>query len=313
MKIDVTYEAMLRTLVEAIRDERDHGRALMSLVSRLVDEAGRQDWFEAHWKTDARLKLAQMACGDMPQGWRSAAPVLDLIGEAARWALKGDDMDSDGRATLYAIARLAGGERSGRSTTESKARPAVKPTRRRKAGARRGAAAQPIAPAAAAKPKAAKKARPATKSAEARKLNGAAKASTKRTMAKSIKTAASVKTATAKKARPSTKSARARKMSAAAKASTKRITAQPSNPAASAKPMAVKKARPAKVTRARKTKVAAPASKQRPTVQLAKAAGSPQPKPVAKPQPAALPAATSNQANGLGQTSRASEAPASAT
>jgi hypothetical protein len=95
MKIDVSYEALLQALVEAIRDERDHGAAMMSLVSRLVEDACQQDWFETHWKTSARLRLAQMACGRMPKDWRSAAPVLEVIAEGVRWALKADEIDSE--------------------------------------------------------------------------------------------------------------------------------------------------------------------------------------------------------------------------
>jgi hypothetical protein len=48
MKIDVTQDALLRALVEAIRDERDQGGALMRLMSRLVNEATKQGWFETH-------------------------------------------------------------------------------------------------------------------------------------------------------------------------------------------------------------------------------------------------------------------------
>lgn len=42
MKVDVTYDALLRTLIEMIRGERDQGKALMSLMSRLMDGAGQQ-------------------------------------------------------------------------------------------------------------------------------------------------------------------------------------------------------------------------------------------------------------------------------
>ena len=56
MKIDVTQDALLRALVEAIRDERDHGGALMRLMLRLVNEAGKRDWFETHGRTEARLE-----------------------------------------------------------------------------------------------------------------------------------------------------------------------------------------------------------------------------------------------------------------
>ena len=105
MKIDVSYDVLLQALVEAIRGERDHGAALMSLVSRLVDQACQQDWFETHRRTEARLRLAQMACGHMPKGSRSALPVLEVIAEAARWALKADEVDSESRAVLLAIWR----------------------------------------------------------------------------------------------------------------------------------------------------------------------------------------------------------------
>jgi PIN domain nuclease of toxin-antitoxin system len=134
MNIDVSYDALLHALVEAVRDERDHGTAMMTLVSRLVDEACQQDWFEAHWRTDARLKLAQMACGQMPMGWRSAVPVLEVIAEAARWALKADEIDGDARASLLAITRLADVERSGRTAAQSERR------RPRPAGTQGGAA-----------------------------------------------------------------------------------------------------------------------------------------------------------------------------
>lgn len=133
MKIDVTHEALLRALVEALREEHDHGRALMSLVSRLVDEAGKQDWFETYRKTDARLKLAQMACGDTPKGWQAAALVLDFIAEAAEWALKADEIDSEVRATFLAITRLADVERSAQAAAQPKRRPVAKSARRTKA------------------------------------------------------------------------------------------------------------------------------------------------------------------------------------
>ena len=42
MKVDVTYDALLRTLIEMIRSERDQGKALMSLMSRLMDKAGQE-------------------------------------------------------------------------------------------------------------------------------------------------------------------------------------------------------------------------------------------------------------------------------
>jgi hypothetical protein len=42
MKVDVTYDALLRTLIEMIRSERDQGKALMSLMSRLMEGTGQQ-------------------------------------------------------------------------------------------------------------------------------------------------------------------------------------------------------------------------------------------------------------------------------
>ena len=42
MKVDVTYDALLRALIEAIRNERDPGKALMGVLSRLMDETGQQ-------------------------------------------------------------------------------------------------------------------------------------------------------------------------------------------------------------------------------------------------------------------------------
>jgi hypothetical protein len=43
MKVDVTYDALLRALIEAIRNERDPGKALMSVLSRLMAETRQQD------------------------------------------------------------------------------------------------------------------------------------------------------------------------------------------------------------------------------------------------------------------------------
>ena len=153
MKIDVSYEALLQALVEAIRDERDHGAAMMGLVSRLVEDGCQQDWFEAHWKTNARLRLAQMACGRMPKDWRSAAPVLEVIAEGVRWALKADEIDSESRAILLAIMRLADVERRVQKVTAPKPRHVAKSARRRKAngagavrsGRRAAQAARPAA------------------------------------------------------------------------------------------------------------------------------------------------------------------------
>jgi hypothetical protein len=42
MKVDITYDALLRPLIEAIRNERDPGKALMGVLSRLLDEAGQE-------------------------------------------------------------------------------------------------------------------------------------------------------------------------------------------------------------------------------------------------------------------------------
>ena len=126
MKIDVSYQALLHALVEAIRDERDHGTAVMSLVSRLVEEACQQDWFEAHWRTNARLRLAQMACGQVPTGWRSGLPVLEVIAEAARRALRADEVDHGSRATLLAIMRLADLECSTEAASDLEPRPGAR-------------------------------------------------------------------------------------------------------------------------------------------------------------------------------------------
>ena len=201
MKIDVSYEALLQALVEAIRDERDHGAAMMSLVSRLVEDGCQQDWFEAHWKTNARLRLAQMACGRMPKDWRSAAPVLEVIAEGVRWALKADEIDSESRAILLAIMRLADVERRVQKVTAPKPRHVAKSARRRKANGagavRRGRrAAQAARPAASPQAMAGHNAGPtAAKIAPARKVKRAKPARRRHTPAQSAKPLASPKPA----------------------------------------------------------------------------------------------------------------------
>jgi hypothetical protein len=291
MNIDVSYDALLHALVEAVRDERDHGTAMMSLVSRLVDEACQQDWFEAHWRTDARLKLAQMACGQMPMGWRSAVPVLEVIAEAARWALKADEIDGEARASLLAIARLADVERSGRTAAKPKSKAVAKYAGRRKANGagpvrRRRVAAQPAKPAASAQPTEAAKTRPATKAAAVRKTKRAKPMSRSRTTARLAKPAASPQPMQAAKARPAAaKTAAVRKAKRAKPMSRSRTTAQLAKPAASPQAASVAKARPA-----------------------AKPAASPQAMPVAKVLPPAKAAP-----NGAGQASTGLAVPASAT
>src|SRR5690606_5102490 len=42
MKVEVTYEALVGALIETIRNERDQGKALMRVMSRLMEEAGQQ-------------------------------------------------------------------------------------------------------------------------------------------------------------------------------------------------------------------------------------------------------------------------------
>lgn len=237
MKIDVTQDALLRALVEPIRDERDHGGALMRLMLRFVNEASKQGWFETHWRTDARLKLAQLACGDMPKDWRSAA-MLDVIAEAARLALKTDQMDGEGQAVLLAIKRLVEVER----TAESEPRPVNKPARRRKVNgaakpaSRKKAKARPAAKAASARKTRA--AKPAAKSAATRKTSAAkvtkARAAKSATMRKANSGAKATKPA-AKVTKARTAKSAMRKASAAAKATKARITK-------TAKPKAARKA-----------------------------------------------------------------------
>jgi hypothetical protein len=223
MKIDVTQDALLRALVEGIRDERDHGGALMRLMSRLVNEASKQGWFETHWRTEARLRLAQLACGDLPKDWQSAASAFDVIAETARWALKAEQMDSEGRAALLAITQLVDAGRSVRTSAGAEIRPASRPARRRKAKST-GQARRRMTTATA-KPAGAAKARTAAKPATARKANGAAKVTKARITAKSAaarkvgatkvsknRTAQPAKTAAkVPKARTAAKSAAARK------------------------------------------------------------------------------------------------------
>jgi hypothetical protein len=332
MNIDVSYDALLQALVEAVREERDHGTAMMSLVSRLVDEACQQDWFEAHWRTDARLKLAQMACGHMPKGWRSAVPVLEVIAEAARWALKADEIDGEARASLLAITRLADVERSGRTAAKPESQAVAKSARLRKANGaapvrRRRAAAQPAKPATSAQPTQAAKARPAAKTAATRKAKRAKPMSRSRTTARLAKPAASPQPMQAAKARPAAaKTAAVRKAKRAKPMSRSRTMAQLAKPAASPQAASAAKARPAaaKTAAVRKAKRAKPMSRTK--AQLAKPAASPQAASVAKIRPAAAKTAAPPQAmpvakvlpaakaapNGAGQASTGLAVPASA-
>ena len=225
MKIDVSYDAMLQALVEAVRDERDHGAAVMSLVSRLVEEARQQDWFEAHWRTDARLRLAQMACGQMPRAWRSPAPVLEVIAEAARSALKADEVDNESRAILLAIMRLAGVEHSAKSVTKPEPRPALKHPRRRKANGaglvRRGRTAAQLAKLPAPSQAMAKAHPAAAKSTPVRKAKRSKPVSRSHAPAQPAKPLAPAHAAPIAKASLPAKSAPVRKPNGAGQASTK--------------------------------------------------------------------------------------------
>jgi len=332
MKIDVTYDALLRALVEAVRAERDHGKALMSLVSRLVDEAGKQDWFETHWRTTARLKLAQIACGDMPKHWRSAAPVLETIAEAARWALKADEVDGDSRAALLAISRLADVERSGRAAAEPTSRPAKAARTGKVSQARRRLTTQPAKlieapqPVVGAKAKPAAKAvrKPAAKAVQTRKANGSAQMSRGRSKAQLAKRATPTQPAVVAKAKPAAKPVRTRKANGASQASRKRVMAQPAKPAGTlqlapskaspAQSAAIAKTKPAtKPARTRKANRSGAASQKRMTAELAKpAAGTSRPAPVTKAQPTVKSPLASN-ANGSGQANPGVQGSASAT
>jgi hypothetical protein len=279
MKIDVSYEALLQALVETIRDERDHGAAMMSLVSRLVEDACQQDWFEAHWKTDARLRLAQMACGRMPKGWRSAVPVLEVIVEGARWALRADEVDSESRAILLAIMRLADVERPAGTVAEPKPRPVAKSARRRKA-------------------------------------NGAASVRRRRTAARTARPAASPQARAVHKARPAAgKAAPARKTKRAKPMSRSHTPLRLARPAASPQAIAGHKARPAaaKAAPARKTKRAKPAGRSHTPAQHAKPAASPQAMTAHKVPPAAATTAPARKPNGAGQAGTKVGTPAIAT
>ena len=283
MKIDVSYEALLQALVEAIRDERDHGAAMMSLVSRLVEDGCQQDWFEAHWKTNARLRLAQMACGRMPKDWRSAAPVLEVIAEGVRWALKADEIDSESRAILLAIMRLADVERRVQRVTAPKPRHVAKSARRRKANGagavRRGRrAAQAARPAASPQAMAGHNAGPtAAKIAPARKVKRAKPARRRQTPAQSAKPLASAKPAIRKIRPTATKTAAVRKAKRSKPVSRTQTPAQLAKAPASAQ-AAIRKIRPtaAKTAAARKAKRSKPVSRTQTPAQLAKAPASAQ-------------------------------------
>ena len=318
MKIDVSYEALLQALVEAIRDERDHGMAMMSLVSRLVEEACRQDWFETHWRTDARLRLAQMACGDMPKGWRSSAPVLEVIAEAARRALKADEVDNESRATLLAIMRLADFERSTRTTAELKVRPVAKDARRRTANGagsvrRSRTAAQLAKPAAAPQAIAiAKTQSAAAKTTPARKAQRSKPVSRIHTPAQPAKPPASAQAVPVRKARPTAgKAAQMRKAKRSKPVSRSHMPAQLVKPAAAPLALAIAKTQPAaaKTTPARKAKRSKPVSRSHVPAQFAKPAAPQQPAPVAKASSPAK-AAPARKPNGAGQASTKLGAPA---
>jgi hypothetical protein len=302
MKIDVTQDALLRALVEAIREERDHGGALMRLMLRLVNEASKQGWFETHWRTEARLKLAQLACGDIPNDWRSAAPALDVIAQAARWALKAEQVDTEARAALIAITRLVDIERSGHTGAEIESRTVATPARRRKAKstgqARRRTSARPAKSAGAAKvskkARPASKARPAARSTSARKANGAAKMSKGTSTMSTIRTAAPAKGArktTATKARPAAKSA-ARKANGAAKMTKARTIRTAKAAPKVSKARTVAKTAAARKGGAAKLRTAIKAASARKTGVAAKAAKklTPQPAKVTKAQTTAKPA-----------------------
>jgi hypothetical protein len=289
MKIDVSNDALLQALVEAIRGERDHGAALMSLVSRLINEACQQDWFQAHWRTDARLRLARIACGHMPKEWRSAVPVLEVIAESARLVLRADDVDSESRALLLAIMRLADVERSARPVAEPEPLPVAKYTARRKANGggavRRGrTAARPGKPAALSQALAGHKTRPAdVKIAAARKAKRTKAAGRSRTPAQLAKAATSPQ-GMVKARLADAKATAARKAKRTKPGGRSRTPAQLAEAAAS--PQGMAKVWPADVKAAagRKAKHTKAAGRSRTPAQLAKAAASPQ--GMAKVQPA---------------------------
>jgi hypothetical protein len=307
MKIDVSYEALLQALVEAIRDERDHGTAMMSLVSRLVEDACQQDWFETHWKTNARLRLAQMACGRMPKDWRSAAPVLEVIAEGVRWALKADEIDSESRAILLAIIRLADVERRMQTVTGPKPRHVAKSARRRKAngagavrrGRRAARAARPVAsPQAVADHKAGPT---AAKTAPARKAKRSKPVSRAQTPAQSAKPLASPKPAIRKMRPTAAKTALARKAKRSKPVSRAQTPAQLAKAAASAQ-AAIRKTRPTVVKTAatRKAKRAKSATRSHTPAQVANLPAPAHPAAVAKaPSPAKT--APARKPNGVGQ------------
>jgi hypothetical protein len=299
MKIDVSYEALLQALVEAIRTERDHGAAMMSLVSRLVDEACQQDWFEAHWRTDARLRLAQMACGHMFNGWRSAVPVLEVIAEAARCALKAEEIDSEARATLLAIMRLADVERAGRAAAEPKPRPVAKYARRRKANGagfiRQSHRAALAKPAASPQAMALDKTRPAAaKAAPARKPKRSKSMGRSRTTAQAAKPVVPPQAMALAKTRPAAaKAAPARTAKRSKSMSRSGTTAQAAKPVVPPQAMAVAKIRPtaAKAAQVRTAKRSKSMSRSGTTAQAAKPVVPPQAMAVAKIRPTAAKAA----------------------
>ena len=176
MKIEVTQGALLGALVKSIRDERDHGAAMMRQMLRFVNEASKQGWFETHWRTGARLELVQLVCGDVPKQWKSSAQALEVIAEAARWGLKADQIDSERRATLLAITRLADVERSGQSMapvakTVRRSKPKTSPARRKIRQPK--ATTAPMTKAVSATKKVAAKKATAARTTMARKANGA--------------------------------------------------------------------------------------------------------------------------------------------
>jgi len=205
MKIDITHEALLGALVDSVRDERDHGAALMRHVLRLIAEVTKQDWFETHWRTGARLELVQLACGDMPKHWGSSAPALDVIAEAARWGLKIEQIDSERRVALMAITRLVGAERpqpsrKSASTMRTKsiaAKTKVGATKKGTATARKANGATPVRSTKTAVPKRKKVSVAKKATAVARKANGGAPVRSTKTAAPKRKTVSVAKKATA--------------------------------------------------------------------------------------------------------------------
>ena len=235
MKIEVTQGALLGALVESIRDERDHGAAMMRQMLRFVNEASKQGWFETHWRTGARLELVQLVCGDVPKQWKSSAQALEVIAEAARWGLKADQTDGERRATLLAITRLADVERGGQPVAAvAKTTRRSKPkTARRKIGQQ--ATATPRAKVAARKPASARTtaARKANGATPIRKASATAKPKAAGAAKKTARKSAAKKGRKKAAARKSVKRRSARRRTAGRRASPVRPTVHWSSPAPS--------------------------------------------------------------------------------